>query len=213
MAQTPKEILARFCSLDEERVEANGMYNEGEYEKAKVVYQSIIGVITMYAFTRRDPKYEECAKAKQTLMIACLSNLAATNLKLGRYKDALENSTKVVNMADEGSSVSTKALYRRAKSFASTGDLKAAKKDLKRAASCDKAVSESMQRAVRRELVRVENRIKRQKEKELKMFTGAFQNAHRNENKGKRSHFLRSILFYIWEIILKLWRFLFPRSS
>jgi len=104
-------------------------------------------------------------RVKKELRLPCRLNLAAVNLRLKEWKQAIEHSSKALEI--DGSNV--KALFRRGSAYLELDDWELARSDLEKALSHDSANKD-----VQKELTRLKDKIKTQNNRDRKAYAGMF---------------------------------------
>ncbi len=164
--------------------EGNRLFKEKNYQKARLTYGKAIAFIpiskdnvTPYHVMGMMEQVDECGgggsgaeenEDELTLLGKKLrgllrSNLAMTELKLGRYQEALRNAEAALVIDPEN----RKASFRKGQALMYTGFLEKARKIFKDAAQADPQNIE-----LRKALLEVDTREKAAKQKERKRFQG-----------------------------------------
>ena len=115
----------KFSSCENRREEGNKFFKQGLWKRATKRYKSALDCVKSdHTFSTA----EEKQKGKQA-QLRCLLNQSACSIKMEKWKDALEQSTKALEI----DASNAKALFRRAQAHLHRADYDLAEKDLKHA--------------------------------------------------------------------------------
>jgi len=106
------------------REEGNAFFKAGQFRRAAKRYKSALECV------KSDHSFDADEKKKgKDQQLLCLLNQAACAVKLGQWKEAVEHTTKALEL----DSSNPKALFRRAQAHIARGDLDLAQRDLNQA--------------------------------------------------------------------------------
>eukprot|EP00123_Amoebidium_parasiticum_P020417 comp4955_c0_seq1/m.1048 comp4955_c0_seq1/g.1048 ORF comp4955_c0_seq1/g.1048 comp4955_c0_seq1/m.1048 type:complete len:461 (-) comp4955_c0_seq1:324-1706(-) len=177
--EPPGEFEREFweLSLEEKREavpklreEGNNLYRSGDYQRAFKSYGLALSYLDRLAterdsFISSDAERVKDEKAK-ALRLPVLLNHAACALKLSLWDAAIDSTTSALSLDAKN----TKALFRRAQAQAAKGwDIEKATEDLKVLLAVEPANGEA-----RKELARVEAKIRANRERERRTYTTLF---------------------------------------
>jgi FK506-binding protein 4/5 len=112
----------KFSNGAKRREEGNTFFKTGQYKRAAKRYKSALDCVKSdHSF---NPDEKKKGKEQQLL---CLLNQAACSIKLEKWKDVVEQTTKALEIDPSN----TKALFRRAQAHLTCADLDLAERDLK----------------------------------------------------------------------------------
>jgi FK506-binding protein 4/5 len=150
------------------REEGNRLYQKQKFERAIKKYQK---ALDSWKYENDKTDHESQVNA---LKLPCHLNIAACFLKLKKYKDVQDHCNKALDI----DSKSIKALYRRGVANSELDNWDQAKMDLSKALEIDPENKE-----VKKELLKLNKKIKAQNKKEMRIFSGMFEKFSREEEK------------------------------
>lgn len=169
----------------EERVEAakvskelgNQFFKGGRLRQAKKKYKAALDHLDSQK-VKDGEKTPEQDKAIKELLISCRLNQAATEIKLGDYKSAVEHCDKALEI----DKANIKALFRRATGLYQMGRYEKAKADLLKANELSPNDKE-----IKALLAEIVKKLKEFEQKDKKIFSGLFEKlAAENEREAKK---------------------------
>jgi len=168
----PHTIAERIKLATKRKEEGNYFFKEGSYNKASYLYDAALNY-----FAEARVMTEEEEKEVNTLRVACLLNLAASQLKLEDFAKVIQHCSNALALMGENPSGpnAAKALYRRGQAHYLSSDFKDAKADLLRALDISPGSKE-----VREELEIVKKQEQEYLQKQKNMFQKMFQPAETN---------------------------------
>jgi len=159
----------KFAAALKRKEQGNELFKNGKYQRAIAKYKKAVDFFE-YEHGLKD---EEKAKSKE-LMVPCWNNMAIGHVKLGDYAKVIETCNKVL----EKDANNLKALYRRGIAYTNTDEWNLAKADFLKCLQFEKDNAD-----VKRELIKLKQRVKQQDTKDRRTYKNMFERMAKLEQK------------------------------
>jgi len=178
---TPDEKLEGALKKKEQ---GNQLFQRSKFKHAERKYNEIIEMLK----EDHEFNFEEkgSQNAMQAMKLSSYLNAAASQLKLKKYKEALQNCDKALVIDSQN----PKAFFRRGQAYFGIDEWDEALKDFAKASEIDPSSSKS----TRQEIIKVKNKIKKQNQKDKKFYSRMFEKLQEEENAGFIERFVTSLL-------------------
>lgn len=153
--------------------EGNSLFEKGKLRLAAQKYEKALEIFK-HDNTNTE---EEKTKIKKEVKLPCSLNLAAVRIKEKNYKDAIEHSTKALEIDSEN----VKGLWRRGVAHTELGDWIEAERDLYRARDLDPENT-----AVKNSIIRLKKSMELQNNRDRKKFQNLFSRLAEMEQEEKK---------------------------
>ena len=151
----------RLRGAQQRREQGASLFKQEHWEESQTRFVQALSILGQLY----DISQEETKTKKDEIAFSCHLNIASCSVKLGRFRNAVNNCSKALDISVNHG----KALFRRGQAYSALGEFKEAEADLERALNLT-----SGDAAVLAELEQLRSKVEKQKVNEKKMFTKMF---------------------------------------